>query len=80
MTPLDNDALRAATGNVADDRPLVGFLYELLRDHLPAAEVEALVRSNEKISPADDVRYCNGHLARYAQLLADRLAAGGGGS
>ena len=67
-----NDRLREDSGTVQlnGDR-LVGFLYDLLRDHLPPGKVEALVREAELCDP--DVTYSNGWLARYAENLAGRL-------
>lgn len=54
---------------VQDPRALVSFLYELMRDHVPPGVVEHLVIT----SPAGLTTYTNGHLARYAKELADRL-------
>ena len=68
-----NAAMRARTGNVTDARALVSFFYELLRDTVPLGTIEALV---QRVELEDPVRvYTNGHLARYAQDLADRLTA-----
>ena len=54
---------------VTDDRPLVSFLYELMRDHVTPGVVERLVKE----SPAGETKFTNGHLANYAKELADRL-------
>lgn len=70
---MDNDELRAATGEVDDTRPVVGLLYDLMRDHLPVGDVERLVRDSEAIGPANVCLFTNGLLANYARLLADRL-------
>lgn len=70
---MTNDELRAATGTVRDPRPLVGFLYDLMKLDVPVGRAENLVKDSEKISEADGCIFSNGHLARYAQLLADRL-------
>lgn len=66
-----NRNLREASGGTKDTRGLVAFLYELLRDHLPASKVEMLVRN----SPTKDQPWqmTNGWLGRYAQDLAERL-------
>lgn len=48
---------------------IVAFLYELLRDHLPASTVEELVK-NSKVG---SYRLTNGYIADYAEELADRL-------
>lgn len=65
----ENIRLRERSGAVTDDRKLVSFLYELLRDHLPAAKVEALVRASQETP----VTFTNGYLAQYAQDVANRL-------
>lgn len=57
---------------VSDDRKLVSFLYELLRDHLHLGDAEALVQRSQ-ITP---VVLSNEHLARYCQEIAERLGAG----
>ena len=49
--------------------PLVSFLYSLLRDYLPAGEVEKLVQETTK----DTTVFTNGYLAEYAKDLAERL-------
>lgn len=65
-----NDELRVASGSVQINSYLVSFLYELLRDHLPTADVESIVRNCSD----PDVIYTNGWLAHYAENLAKRLA------
>jgi hypothetical protein len=69
FNPTDR-RLRAVSGRVSDTRPLVSFLYDLLKCHLPAGTVEQLVRDSEK---PDTTHYTNGFIARYAQDIADRL-------
>lgn len=64
-----NIDLRNRSGSVTSNDPLVSFLYELLRDHLPAGTVEALVRN----SHSDNWTYTNGYLANYAIDIAKRL-------
>lgn len=76
--PLDQ-ALFERSGQVATADRLVSFLYDLMRDHLPAGVVERLVR--EAAAP---ITMTNGYLARYATDLALRLqrfpdGPGGGG-
>ena len=66
---LHNDRLRAATGKVTSTDPMVAFLYELMRDHLPLGKVEELVRN----SPKMEYVFTNGFLANYAKDLAERL-------
>lgn len=48
---------------------LVSFLYDLMRDHLPAGTVERLVRE----AVPGTTTYTNGWLANYASDLAQRL-------
>ena len=50
---------------------LTSFLYDLLRDHLPAGVVEKLVQN--ALAENGSVEYTNGYLAQYAQNLANRL-------
>lgn len=50
--------------------PLVSFIYELGRDHLPLGTIERVANN----SPAGiETRYRIGHLANYAQDVAARL-------
>lgn len=65
-----NDILRELTGNVTINCKLTSFIYSLLRDHLPAGEVELLIREAEDQS---NVTYTNGYLAKYSEILAKRL-------
>ena len=65
----DNANLRTRSGEVNINSRLVGFIYDLVRDHLPLGTVEAIVREC-KIS---DINYTNGWLARYAEDVAARL-------
>lgn len=64
------EALRKQSGNVTIDSRLVGFLYDLMRDHLPPGVVEKLVQESEDNST---ITYTNGWLAKYAEYLANRL-------
>lgn len=64
------DSLRERSGHIAINSRLVSFLYELMRDHLPSGEVEALVQQSEDES---NITYTNGWLAKYAEDLANRL-------
>jgi hypothetical protein len=68
--PDKNESMRERSGRVQINSKLVSFLYELMRDHLPAATVEELIRASEDES---NVVYTNGWLAQYAQDLANRL-------
>jgi len=68
-----DQALFERSGKVFAATPLVSFLYDLMRDHLPPGTVERLVREAE--SPGTTT-YTNGWLAMYAKDVADRLTAG----
>lgn len=65
----ENKTLRQRSGEINVDSKLVSFLYELMRDHLPPGQVEAIVRASQE----PDCQYTNGWLAQYAQDLANRL-------
>jgi ATP-dependent Clp protease ATP-binding subunit ClpA len=67
----DNTALRERSGEVTSTHPLVTFLYLIIRDHLPAGTVEAVVR--EVSNDQQPTTFTNGYLAQYAQDLAERL-------
>lgn len=64
------ETMRERSGQVDINSYLVSFLYELMRDHLPAGTVEEIVQNSTKDS---DVRYTNGWLAKYAEDIAARL-------
>lgn len=66
----ENAKLRESSGSVQINSKLVSFLYELMRDHLPAGEVEKIVRASDS---EPNVVYTNGWLAQYAEHLANRL-------
>lgn len=71
-----NAAMRARSGHVRDDRPLVSFLYLLLRDHVVAGAIEEMMLELDAQPDATVVEYTNGWLAEYAQDIADRLGHG----
>lgn len=64
-----NNQLRERSGNIDLNSRLISFLYELMRDHVPAGTVEKMVRNSED----PDTQYCNGWLAKYAEDVANRL-------
>lgn len=59
-----------ATGNVGYNDQLTSFLYELMRDHLPAGTVARIVMNCPCYTPT---HFCNGHLAKFAHYLANEL-------
>lgn len=65
-------AMRERSGSVTDDRPLVSFLYELMRDRMTPGQVEELVQSVES-EGRKECLFTNGRLAAYSKDLADRL-------
>lgn len=66
-----NERLRLASGEVDSNDPLVGFLYDLMRDHLPVGVVEKLVRDAGDGSVP--LAFTNGWLAQVAMDQAKRL-------
>ena len=68
-----DNSIRERSGSVRIDSCLVSFLYQLMRDHLPTADVEDMVKK----SCDSDVLYSNGWLALYANDVANRLLASG---
>lgn len=69
VTDPANTRMRAASGRVNDDRPLVAFLYELARDHLPVGAIEGMMHD----WTPEGCMFTNGWLAAWAQDAADRL-------
>ncbi len=67
---IKNDELRERSGYVSFDSKLTSFLYELMRDYLPAGTIEEIIRSSESNGKTI---YSNGWLAKYADDLAKRL-------
>lgn len=63
-------AMRARSGTEKSADPLVSFLYNLMRDHLPAGAVEGIMLDTypDRVSV-----FTNGWLARYAKDVATRL-------
>lgn len=67
--PAASDRMRAASGEVKSNDPLVAFLYVVLRDGCPAGVMEnalAQMHGSESL-------YTNGWLAKYAKDIAHRL-------
>lgn len=63
-------ALFERSGRVAHTDPLVSFLYDLMRDHVPPGIVEGLLDDHQ--DPIETT-FTNGWLARYAEDVAVRL-------
>jgi len=64
------ETIRKDSGEVYSDDRLVSFLYILMRDFLPAGEVEGILLSHCKDSKSD---FTNGWLANYAKNIAKYL-------
>jgi hypothetical protein len=69
MSKEEMNKLRERSGNIKINSRLTSFLYQLMRDHLPAGIVEKLAQE----STEPDVLYTNGWLANYADDVAKRL-------
>ncbi|HUU58867.1 MAG TPA: hypothetical protein VMZ50_04940 [Phycisphaerae bacterium] len=65
--------MRAASGAVDDDRPLVALLFVLMRDHIPPGTMETVFENHVAKAGGQTQEYSNGWLARHAQDLARRL-------
>ena len=65
--------MRAASGAVDDDRPLVALLFVLMRDHVTPGCMEEVFENHVAVADGKTQEYSNGWLARHAQNLADRI-------
>ena len=65
------EELREESGAVTYSDPLTAFLYDLMRDHLPAGVVEKMIREN--VDNEQECIFTNGWLAKYAHNLAERI-------
>jgi hypothetical protein len=66
---MPDESMRERSGKVQYNSRLVGFLYDLMRDHVPPGVVENLL--DQQANP--DITYTNGWLAQYANDIAQRL-------
>lgn len=64
------EEMRKRTGSVKSCDPLVSFLYILMRDHVTPGTVEKIM---EQHIGYGECIFTNGHLARLAQDVKDRL-------
>lgn len=67
--------LLAASGEFTSSSLLVDVFYTLMRDHIPSGVLTDVVFdavASCRLGPGDK-RYSNGHLARYAEYLANML-------
>lgn len=65
--------MRKRSGDVDSSDPVVALLYVLLRDYMPAADIEKAIQI---VASDADARFefTNGWLANYALDMRDRLA------
>jgi hypothetical protein len=71
------DRMRMASGTVSDPRPLVTFLYLLMRDEVTAGRVEKLIDQIGLVDGSVEASvFTNGWLALHAQDVAARLTKG----
>ncbi len=61
--------MRKASGTFKSKDKLTGFLYDLMRDHVPSGVIEELMQNVSN----KECLYTNGWLARHAQDVAKRL-------
>lgn len=52
---------------------LTAMFYDLLRDAVPAGEMERIVSNLEEQFDSENISYTNGYLAKYSKHLADRV-------
>jgi hypothetical protein len=63
-----------AAGLLVEERPLVSFLYRLIREgDVCASRLEEVLSDLEDAPPAVAINYELEHLARYAAQAADRI-------
>lgn len=65
--------LRKDSGEITSKSKLVSFLYQLMRDELPAGTVEKIMTQIIDKEQGQDISYSNGWLAQYAMNIARRL-------
>ena len=70
----DQQRLFEISGKVESNDPWIGFLYILMRDHLPPGVVESILREHVLIDGPDKTdTYTNGWLAKYAEFIVQRV-------
>jgi len=65
--------IRKRSGNIHSNNKVVAFVYELLRDHLPSADIEKCVL-NSTGPNTEEFIFTNGYLTKYAIDVAKRLS------
>lgn len=62
--------LKEASGSVTSNDPMVGFLYDLMRDYIRPGDIERAVENNLY---RDTCTFSNGWLAKYAEDIVKTL-------
>lgn len=62
--------LKEASGSVTSNDPMVGFLYDLMRDYVRPGEIERAVENNLYKGTCT---FSNGWLAKYAEDVVETL-------
>jgi hypothetical protein len=63
--------MKKRSGSVKSTDPLVSFIYDLTRDHVPSGIIEGIMNGLPK--EGQEVEFTNGWLAEYSKDVADRL-------
>lgn len=71
MESTKSPSIESRSRNIKDDRPLVTFLYVLMRDFVQPGNIEAIVMEIEDSD--EEWVFSNGWLAQYAQDISERL-------
>lgn len=66
-------SIRERSGSINIKSKLVGFLYDIMRDHIPPGVIEEILLQTDKFDNDENFEYSNGWLAQYAQDVAERL-------
>ena len=70
---IRNEQLRIDSGFVNSHDKLVGFLYLLLRDYVPAGDIEEIMKQISKKESSETYEFTNGYIASYAKNIQERL-------
>ncbi len=73
MEAWKSGGIRGRSGAVNSTDPLVTFLYILMRDYLPAGQVEKLMKEHVEPTAGDVSHFSNGWVAMHAIDVAGRL-------
>ena len=66
---MPGKSMNDRSGNVRYNSRLVGFIYDLMRDHVTPGVIEEVLKQQAE----SDIDYTNGWLAQYANDVAQRL-------